>query len=385
MQTGAFISVFIAIGIYIVYVAVPSLSESQILSLEASRSWINSGRFMNYNQHAVFYKDSLGDLLTANSARSDSYVMDAVNEISHKPILLLLHGFPTFSYDFSSIYGAFERDQKFHVIAFDYLGFGVSDKPYDIDYGYTLQAHVADHVLRRLIVERNLYCRDIVGSVPANVSVHILAHDLGDSVAQELLAMQLDRRLNQSSQSSLFPYTIKSVILLNGGLFPETHHPTITQRLLLSKVSGPIFQLFNSFTVFSKSLSVVFGSATQPTEEHLSIFWAATLYKGGNLLMHKLQQYVVERRDNRERIVNALVKSAAEMPIMLLNGPADPVSGVHMTHRYRELIAPENCNIILLGADIGHYPHLEDPADVLHHCREFWAHSVDRTCTIQNE
>ena len=38
-------------------------------------------------------------------------------------------------------------------------------------------------------------------------------------------------------------------------------------------------------------------------------------------------QYMTERQDNKERWVGALQRS--EVPRILINGPADPISGAH--------------------------------------------------------
>ncbi len=62
--------------------------------------------------------------------------------------------------------------ERFTVIAPDMLGMGFSDKP--VAYEYTVHDHADMHeaLLAHLGVE----------------SAHILAHDLGDSVGQEMLA-----------------------------------------------------------------------------------------------------------------------------------------------------------------------------------------------------
>lgn len=57
--------------------------------------------------------------------------------------------------------------------------------------------------------------------------VHVLAHDYGDSVAQELLARHYEGRFHMAS-----------CVFLNGGLFPETHRPALVQKLLLSPWAG---------------------------------------------------------------------------------------------------------------------------------------------------
>ena len=50
------------------------------------------------------------------------------------------------------------------------------------------------------------------------------------------------------------------------------------------------------------------------------------------------------------------------MPVRVIDGMADPVSGAHMIARYRELIP--TADVVELRA-IGHYPQLEDPDGVL--------------------
>jgi pimeloyl-ACP methyl ester carboxylesterase len=52
----------------------------------------------------------------------------------------------------------------------------------------------------------------------------------------------------------------------------------------------------------------------------------------------------------------------AEVPLTLIDGAADPISGAHMAARYRELVP--RAEVTLLDG-IGHYPQVEAPAAVL--------------------
>jgi pimeloyl-ACP methyl ester carboxylesterase len=67
-----------------------------------------------------------------------------------------------------------------------------------------------------------------------------------------------------------------------------------------------------------------------------------------------------ERKRTRERWVSALVRSP--VPLRVIDGAADPVSGKHMVERYRELVP--NADTVLLEG-IGHYPQIEAPRAVL--------------------
>jgi pimeloyl-ACP methyl ester carboxylesterase len=79
--------------------------------------------------------------------------------------------------------------------------------------------------------------------------------------------------------------------------------------------------------------------------------------------------YIAERRQFRERWVRALRE--ARMPLALVNGSADPVSGAHMVARFREVVGTQHFIRELPG--IGHYPQLEAPQAVLDACEEFWS------------
>ena len=77
-------------------------------------------------------------------------------------------------------------------------------------------------------------------------------------------------------------------------------------------------------------------------------------------MLPELMTYMAERRAHRTRWVGALQGSA--IPIRLINGLDDPISGAHMVARYRELI--RDPDVVGLPG-VGHYPQLEAPADVV--------------------
>ncbi len=54
----------------------------------------------------------------------------------------------------------------------------------------------------------------------------------------------------------------------------------------------------------------------------------------------------------------------SDVPLRVIDGAVDPISGEHMVTRYRELI-PDADTVLL--TDIGHYPQIEAPCQVLEH------------------
>ena len=271
------------------------------------RIWYKDGRYLNYAGKKIFVKEY---------------------PLPGKPIVLFKHGFPTSSYDWYKMWP--ELKKYFHLIAFDYLGFGYSDKPYPYDYTINEQADITEFVLAEMNVNE----------------CFVVAHDYAVSVAQELLARRLER--------TDLP-NFKKVLLLNGGLFPETHHARPIQKMLLGSMGKWVNKALSKKSL-KKNLEQVFGPETQPTQNEIDAFWDIINYNNGKRVFHKTIHYIKDRRDNRDRWVNALTNTST--PLKLVNGPEDPVSGRHMVERYKELI-PDPDYVYL--DKIGHYPNVEAP------------------------
>ncbi|KAK2504298.1 hypothetical protein MC885_000528 [Smutsia gigantea] len=253
----------------------------------ALHSWKSSGKFFTYKGLRIFYQDSVG-------------------VVGSPEIVVLLHGFPTSSYDWYKIWEGLTL--RFHrVIALDFLGFGFSDKPRPHHYSIFEQASIVEALLRHLGLQ--------------NRRINLLSHDYGDIVAQELLY-----RFKQNRSGRL---TIKSLCLSNGGLFPETHRPLLLQKLLKDGgLLSPILTRLMNFFVFSRGLL----------------------------------QYINQRKKFRRRWVGAL--ASVTIPIHFIYGPLDPVNPYpEFLELYRKTLPRSTVSI--LDDHISHYPQLEDPMGFL--------------------
>jgi pimeloyl-ACP methyl ester carboxylesterase len=246
--------------------------------------------------------------------------------------ILLIHGFPTSSWDWQPVWATLGK--RYRLVAMDMLGFGFSDKPAEHQYSIHEQADLVEELVRVLGLER----------------FHVLAHDYGDTVAQELLARQ-----NAGDGAGQW----LSVCFLNGGLFPEVHRALLTQKLLLSPL-GWLFNKLSNKRKFDSAFSRVFGPDTKPSAQELDDFWSLVTYNDGKHIFHNLITYMNDRKRHRERWVEAIRQSS--VPVALINGSVDPVSGAHMVARFRELELPLAWLEQL--EDIGHYPQVEAPSRV---------------------
>jgi pimeloyl-ACP methyl ester carboxylesterase len=256
---------------------------------------------------------------------------------SNRPWLLLIHGFPTASFDWWKIWN--QLSEQFSLIALDMIGFGYSDKPRNFPYSIQKQADLVQDLLKSKGI----------------CECHILAHDYGDTVAQELMARYIDGDC----------FEIKKVCLLNGGIFPESHHPLLIQKLLMSPIGFILSRMLNE-RKFANSFGRIFGANTQLTEQELSEYWKLVSHKKGHRIAHLIIRYMRERVVNRERWVWALQNFPNKLG--LINGPVDPISGQVMVDRYVEVITTEN---IWLLDGIGHYPQVEAPERLLECFYEF--------------
>ena len=266
------------------------------------------------------------------------------------PHLLLIHGYPFNTWDWAPLWD--RLTERFTVIAPDMLGMGFSDKP--VAYEYTVHDHADMH--------EALLAHLGVGSA------HILAHDIGDSVGQEMLARQ------EFSQHAYGSLRIKSITWLNGGLFNETYTPRLMQKVLsrtpLGDILSPLQGSSLSRRLIDPTINEMFGPDTKPSRRMLDLFHEILDYNDGKRVTHKVGRFVNDRYAHRNRWVRAMRQT--EVPMRLIDGPIDPNSGRHMAQRYLEVIP--NPDVVMLDDNIGHWPQIEAPDAVLEH---FLAH-VDR-------
>jgi pimeloyl-ACP methyl ester carboxylesterase len=276
------------------------------MTIPSVDAWRAAGRMIRWRDHQIFVR---------HGGANDG------------PPVVLIHGFPTASWDWHAIWDRLAA--RYRLIACDLLGLGLSDKPRQ---RYT----IADQA-------------SLVEAVAAEAGVTeaaVVAHDYGLTVAQELLARMPGGAL-----------TLTRVVLLNGGAFPETHRARPIQRLLASPL-GPILARLASRRTFVRNLTAIAG-ARPPSTAELDAMWALASRADGRAIMPALLAYIAERRRHRARWVGALV--ASPVPVRLIDGLADPVSGAHMVARYRALVP--RADVVELP-DVGHYPQLEAPGPV---------------------
>lgn len=240
--------------------------------------------------------------------------------------LLLLHGFPTSAYDWHLVLPRLSAAHR--VILVDLPGHGLSDKPARYSYSLHEQADVVCLALRAL----------------GAASAHVVAHDLGTSVACELAARR---------ERGLLPFSLRSLCLMNGSVHIELCQPTLSQRLLRSPAGGLLARL-GSERVFRAQLRRIL--ARPVPEEELALMWALLAHNEGRARLPQIIGYMEERWRFWERWIGALRR--LDVPALVLWGQEDPVAVPAIADLLASEI-PGAASVRLPG--VGHYPQIEAP------------------------
>ncbi len=249
------------------------------------------------------------------------------------PPLLVLHGFPTSSYDFHLVADGLRDGRR--VLLPDLLGFGLSDKP---DVAYTMRGQA-----------------DLVAGLVAQLGLDrlcLLTHDVGDTVGGELLARSLD---------GTWPVTVERRVLANGSIYVDWAQLTAGQEFLLSLPDerlGPDAPLDQDGV--GAALQALFGPRAEVPAVELADAWALMARDGGHRLAARQIRYIEERRRDESRWTGAIERHPS--PLAVVWGAADPVAVRRMADRVHAAV-PGSSLAVLDG--IGHFPMLEAPGPFL--------------------
>ena len=257
--------------------------------------------------------------------------MFVLRQAGDAPTLMLLHGFPSSSYDWRALLDQPELRER-AVLAFDFLGFGLSDKPPGPNSLMT-QADLVQELAGRY----------------ADGRVFIVAHDMGTSVATELFARELEGQGRIS---------ISGALLFNGSMLLHLAKPTLGQRLLRSP-AGALMARLSTERVFRQQLGSVFSPAHPLSSAEAADQWSLVTHLGGHRRGHELIAYMDQRVRYAERWHGAI----RDWPgaLSLLWGMKDPVARVEVLRGLQALRPAVSVSEL---PELGHYPQIEDPGQV---------------------
>jgi len=272
------------------------------------QSWLAGGHFCRVDDVELFYRIS-------NKSSSEL------------PWLVCFHGFPTSSWDWHLLLPLLKN--RYRVLVFDFPGYGLSAKSPGRNYSLTRQLDAAEALMKFLNIGE----------------FELLAHDMGNSVACELLYRR---------EQGDYPFELKSLALLNGGIYMDLHQPLLTQRLLRTPLIGSLTARFSSWQIFRRQYPLVYAHPQQFDEMHYRSQWALMLNNQGRRTLHKIAGYMRERTRMGDRWTGPLHR--VDIPFKVIWGKQDPIAVYAIAEKLCR--ANPRANLLTLES-IGHYPQLE--------------------------
>jgi pimeloyl-ACP methyl ester carboxylesterase len=300
-------------------------AATRVAAMDPTAEWRQHGRYLDVGAYKVLVSD-----------------FAPARDVGATP-MLVLHGFPTCSYDWRLVLPRFAQERR--VVLFDFLGFGWSDKP-DVRYGIDMHADVAERVV------------DALG-IP---TVVLVSHDMGDTVGGELLARDLD---------GVLPFSIERRLLTNGSIYIEMANLTAGQEMLLGLDDARVD--LASFGIdpaegFRGGLAGTFSAAHPAPLDELDAQWVMASHQNGHTLLARTIRYVEDRRAHQDRFTGAIEMHPS--PLGVVWGALDPVAVRAMAAR---LAAERPQTAVCMLDDVGHYPMIEAPGAFADACLELLA------------
>ena len=215
------------------------------------------------------------------------------------PAIVMIHGWPTSSYDFQELISELEND--FYIAVIDTPGYGFSDKTQG-NYRYSI---LDDALLFDFFIKEILEIRRFT----------LLTHDKGDSVGFAVLDLY--------QQVSSPNYLIDQHIILNGGIYLPLAELSVAQKYF----TLPVFGYFMTRFIFTPERFTTqlakYYSPELSIEKQLNIA-SFFQYQGGTTGFIKTLRYIADRKKYEETWLQAL--NSSDIPTTLIWGELDPIA-----------------------------------------------------------
>ena len=272
---------------------------------------------------------------------ADNYVatrhgrMHYIDQGSGDPIVLV-HGTPTNSYEFRHLIEALSATHR--CIAPDHLGFGKSDRP--ADFAYTPEAHAAalGEFIEKLHLDR----------------FSLVVHDFGGPIGLPL-ALDAASRVDR-------------VVLINTWAWPLNGDAKMARgaQFIAGWTGRMLYKYANA------SLRLIMPSAygdrrkltKQIHRQYLDVFRDRTARVQ---VLHALAKALLDSRAHYQSLLDR-IGQLRNKPVLILWGMKDGAFQPYHLDRWQQLL-PE-AEVVRI-AEAGHWPHEEEPAQVIDAMRRF--------------
>ncbi|WP_354624489.1 alpha/beta fold hydrolase [Psychromonas sp. MME2] len=256
-----------------------------------------------------------------------------LNEGSGDPVVMV-HGNPSWSFYYRNLVSALSAN--YQCIVPDHIGCGLSDKPSDSDYKYTLKTRIDD-------------LEALLDSLNVKENITLVVHDWGGMIGLGYAARHPER--------------IKQLVILNTAAFhiPKSKRFPMPLWICRNTLLGTV--LVRGFNAFSSIASYV-GVKRKPMAKAIRQAYVMPFNSWNNRIstLRFVQDIPLFRRDVNYQLVSEIEASLAHyqnIPTLICWGLKDFVFDKHFLAVWKEKLPQAACHEF---ADCGHYI-LEDASD----------------------
>lgn len=281
------------------------------------------------------------------------------------PPVLMLHGNPSWSYYWRNLVVGLRG--SYRCIVPDHVGMGLSSRPAEHDYSYTLASRVDDlEALTTHLIEH--------GGAPSS-GWTLLMHDWGGPIGMAWAARR--------------PELVGRLVVLNTASFPSPFGRgmplTLRIPLWLIKNSRLAHYLIVRHNAFAKG-AVRYGVTHRISREVKNAYLAPYSTPAGRLAILRFVQDIpvspADRAWPELQAADNATSALADRPIFIGWGTRDPVFRRAFLDEWRRRFPGAVCQVY---QHAGHYALEDEPGDLVARIRAFLADTQDRTAPLRAE
>ena len=256
-----------------------------------------------------------------------------VNEGEGSPVVMI-HGNPSWSFYYRNLVKSLSKNHQ--CIVPDHIGCGLSDKPDDKDYDYTLSQRIDDleALLEHIDVKEN---------------ITLVVHDWGGMIGM--------------GYASRFPERIKRLVILNTGAFHLPKAKKLPPALWLGRNTWLGTVLVRGFNAFSGIASII-GVKRKPMAKEIRQAYVAPFNSWKNRIstLRFIQDIPLKAGDRNYQLVSDIadnLEKFKQLPMLICWGLKDFVFDKHFLNEWQQRFPEAKVHAY---DDCGHYI-LEDASE----------------------
>ncbi|MGF1635777.1 MAG: alpha/beta fold hydrolase [Cyclobacteriaceae bacterium] len=262
-----------------------------------------------------------------------NYQLSAIDYPGEGIPYLLLHGFPDNSIIYNKLIAELQKNGK-RCIAFDFMGWGDSDKPKNKNYLYSVK-------------QQEIEIQSVVDFFELE-AVRLVVHDMAGPPA-------IDFAIGNESK-------VEELILLN-----TYYHSTKSRREppTITMFSAPVLKyMFTTFGKLNFVFKPVFKTQMKPffndediRQEYVSKFLPQFLEKehSKNALFKIIRQVPQDVKQNKEKLATL---KGFQKPVKVIFGSTDKYLGVDLAREFASIFPNAKLHLV---DKCNHYPQIEYP------------------------